>query len=91
MPDTIEKQDAKMVKTSVARCQNGHRKQDAKVVKTSVADDLSATLDEDVADGALEERLCTGELNAIRKHKCFLCSPFHGRACGWAMLGEIKT
>jgi len=24
---------------------------------------------------------CTGELNAIRKHKCFLCSPFYGRAC----------
>ena len=21
--------------------------------------------------------LCTGELNAIRKHKCFLCSPFY--------------
>ena len=20
--------------------------------------------------------LCTGELNATRKHKCFLCSPF---------------
>ena len=35
--------------------------------------------------------LCTGELNAIRKHECFLCSPFYGRACRWAMLGEIKT
>ena len=34
--------------------------------------------------------LCTGELNAIRKHNCFLCSPFHGRACRWAMLGELK-
>ena len=34
--------------------------------------------------------LCTGELNAIRKHKCFLCSPFYGRACRWAMLGELK-
>jgi len=35
--------------------------------------------------------LCTGELNASRKHKCFLCSPFYGRACRWAMVGEIKT
>ena len=26
--------------------------------------------------------LCSGELNAIRK--CFICSPFHGRACRWA-------
>jgi len=34
--------------------------------------------------------LCTGELNAIRKHKCFLSSPFYGRACRWAMLGELK-
>ena len=34
--------------------------------------------------------LCTGELNAIRKHRCFLCSPFCGRACRWAMLGELK-
>jgi len=34
--------------------------------------------------------LCTGELDAIRKHKCFLCSPFYGRACRWAMLGELK-
>ena len=34
--------------------------------------------------------LCTGELNSIRKHKCFLCSPFYGRACRWAMLGELK-
>ena len=34
--------------------------------------------------------LCTGELNAIRKHNCFLCSPFYGRACRWAMLGELK-
>ena len=31
-----------------------------------------------------------GELKAIRKKKCFLCSPFHGRACRWAMLGELK-
>ena len=35
--------------------------------------------------------LCTGELNAIRKQKCFLCSPFYGTACRWHMLGEIKT
>ncbi|KAJ1470866.1 hypothetical protein T484DRAFT_1640815, partial [Baffinella frigidus] len=35
--------------------------------------------------------LCTGELNAIRKQKCFLCSPFYGRACRWHMLEEIKT
>ena len=34
--------------------------------------------------------LCTGELNAIRWQKCFICSPFHGRACRWAMLGELK-
>ena len=25
------------------------------------------------------------------KAKCILCSPFYGRACRWAMLGEIKT
>ena len=29
----------------------------------------------------LYKSLCTGKLNAIRKKKCFLCSPFHGRAC----------
>ena len=34
--------------------------------------------------------LCTGELNAIRKHKCFLCSPFYGKACRWAMLGDLQ-
>ena len=34
--------------------------------------------------------LCTGELNAIPKHKCFPCSPFYVRACRWAMLGELK-
>ena len=28
---------------------------------------------------------------ALRKHKCFLCSPFYGRACRWAMLGELKS
>ena len=30
------------------------------------------------------------ELNAIRKHKCLLCSPFYGGACRWAMVGELK-
>ena len=30
--------------------------------------------------------LCTGKLNAIRKQKCFLCSPFYRGACRWAML-----
>ena len=39
---------------------------------------------------SLYTSLCTGELNAIRKHKCFLCSPFYGRACRRAMLGELK-
>ena len=34
--------------------------------------------------------LCAGELNAIRKQNCFICSPFYGRACRWAMLGELK-
>ena len=34
--------------------------------------------------------LCTGELNVIRRHKCFSCSPFYERACRWAMLGESK-
>ena len=34
--------------------------------------------------------LCTGELTAIRKQKCFICCPFYGRACRWAVLGEIK-
>ena len=34
--------------------------------------------------------LCTGGLNAIRKHEYFLCSPFYGRACRWVMLGELK-
>ena len=35
--------------------------------------------------------LCPGELNAIRKQKCFICMPFYGSAYRWAMLGEIKT
>ena len=25
-----------------------------------------------------------------RKQKCFRCSPFYGRACRWAVLGELK-
>ena len=25
------------------------------------------------------------------KAKCFLCSPFYGRACRWAVLGELKS
>ena len=34
--------------------------------------------------------LCTGELNAIRKHKCFLCSPFsmQGVSLGYIGLTE---
>ena len=27
------------------------------------------------------------DLKAIRRHKCFLCSPFYGRACRWAIFG----
>ena len=34
--------------------------------------------------------LCTGKVNAIRKHKCLLCSPFYGRAFRWAILGELR-
>ena len=37
--------------------------------------------DEGHAHSTHHPLLCTGELNAIRKHKCFLCSPFYGRAC----------
>ena len=29
--------------------------------------------------------LCTRELNATRKQKCFICSPLYGRTCRWAM------
>ena len=32
-----------------------------------------------------------GELNAIRKQKCSLCSPFYGRTSRWAMVGAFKT
>ena len=31
--------------------------------------------------------LCTGELNAIRKHKCFLCSPFYVKG---VTLGHVE-
>ena len=34
--------------------------------------------------------MSTGELNAIRKQRCFICRPFYGRACRWAMFGEFK-
>jgi len=37
----------------------------------------------------LSPSLCTGEPDAIRKRKCFICSPCYGRACRWAMLGEL--
>ena len=40
---------------------------------------------------SLDPSLCTGVLNTIRKQKCFICSPFYGRACRWAMLGCIKA
>ena len=35
--------------------------------------------------------LCTGELNAIRKHKCFLCSPFYVKGVSLGHVGRIKT
>ena len=35
--------------------------------------------------------LCTGKLDAIRKHECFLFRPFYERACRWALLEEIIT
>ena len=34
---------------------------------------------------------CTGELNAIRKHKCFLCSPFYVKGVSLGYVGRIKT
>ena len=34
--------------------------------------------------------LCTGEPNAIRKQKCFICSPFHVRARRWAISRQVK-
>ena len=44
----------------------------------------------DLKDLNLYTSLCTGELNVIRMHKCVLCSPFYGRKCRWAILGELK-
>ena len=35
--------------------------------------------------------LCTGELNAIRKHNCFLCSPFYVKGVSLGYVGRIKT
>ena len=32
--------------------------------------------------------LCTGELNAIRKHKCFLCSPFYVKGVSLGHVGR---
>ena len=34
--------------------------------------------------------LCTGELNAIRKHKCFLCNPFYVKGVSLGYVGRIK-
>ena len=35
--------------------------------------------------------LCTGELSAIRMHKCFLCSPFYVKGVSLGYVGRIKT
>ena len=35
--------------------------------------------------------LCTGELNAIRKHKCFLCSPFYVKGVSLGYVRRTKT
>ena len=35
--------------------------------------------------------LCTGELNAIRKHNCFLCSPLYVKGVSLGYVGRIKT
>ena len=32
--------------------------------------------------------LCTRELNAIRKHKCFLCSPFYVKGVSLGRVGR---
>jgi hypothetical protein len=32
--------------------------------------------------------LCTGELDAIRKHKCFLCSPFYVKGVSLGHVGR---
>ena len=39
----------------------------------------------------LEEPKGPKPKGSIRKQKCFLCSPFYGRACRLAMSGDIKT
>ena len=39
----------------------------------------------------LHTSLCTGELNAIRKHDCFLCSPFYVKGVSLGYVGRIKT
>jgi hypothetical protein len=35
--------------------------------------------------------LCTGELNAIRKHECFSCFPFYVKGVSLGYVGRIKT
>ena len=35
--------------------------------------------------------LYTGELNAIRRHKCFLCSPFYVKGVSLGHVGRIKS
>ena len=35
--------------------------------------------------------LCTEELDAIRKHKGFLCSPFYVKGVSLGYVGRIKT
>ena len=35
--------------------------------------------------------LCTGELNAIRKHKCFLCSPFYVKGVSLGHVGKNQN
>ena len=35
--------------------------------------------------------LCTGELNAIRKHNCFLCSPFYVKGVSLGYVVRNKT
>ena len=35
--------------------------------------------------------LCTGELNAIRKHKCFLCSPFYVKGVSLGHVGRNQN
>jgi len=29
-------------------------------------------------------------LKGLDHYQCFFCSPFYGRACRWAMVGELK-